>query len=111
MLNIESEGLQTRFTYKILTRNLIGLHRVLMNATKGTAVVNSFVIDYIPYTQSQPLFRKGVIISQDSGTTLGFSLTTIQDRGSLFVGPSESVYEGMIIGINNHEQDLEVNPC
>lgn len=111
MLNIESEGLQTRFTYKILTRNLIGLHRVLMNATKGTAVVNSFVIDYIPYTQSQPLFRKGVIISQDSGTTLGFSLTTIQDRGSLFVGPSESVYEGMIIGINNHEQDLVVNPC
>ncbi len=111
MQNIESEGLQTRFTYKILTRNLIGLHRILMNATKGTAVTNSFVTDYVPYTQQPPLFRKGVIISQDTGTTLGFSLTTIQDRGQLFVGPSEDVYEGMIIGINNHEQDLVVNPC
>ncbi len=111
MINIESEDLQTRFTYRILTRNLIGLHRVLMNATKGTAIVNNFVSDYIEYIPQEPLFRKGVIISQDSGTTLGFSLTTIQDRGSLFVGPSETVYEGMIIGINNHEQDLVVNPC
>lgn len=111
MVNMESENNQTRFTYKILTRNLIGLHRVLMNATKGTAVINSFVSDYIEYKASKPLFRKGVIISQDSGTTLGFALTTIQDRGQLFVGPSEAVYEGMIIGINNHEQDLVVNPC
>ena len=111
MINIESEGLQTRFTYRILTRNIIGLHRILMNATKGTAVTNSFVIDYVPYTQQPPLFRKGVIVSQDTGTTLGFSLTTIQDRGQLFVGPSEDVYSGMILGINNHEQDLMVNPC
>ena len=111
MINIESENNQTRFTYKILTRNLIGLHRVLMNATKGSAVINSFVSDYIEYVPSKPLFRRGVIISQESGTTLGFSLTTIQDRGQLFVGPSEEVYEGMIIGINNHEQDLVVNPC
>jgi len=111
MVNMESENNQTRFTYKILTRNLIGLHRVLMNATKGTVVINSFISDYIEYKPSKPLFRKGVIISQDSGTTLGFALTTIQDRGQLFVGPSEAVYEGMIIGINNHEQDLVVNPC
>ena len=111
MQDIESEGLQTRFTYKILTRNLIGLHRVLMNATKGTAVTNSFVTDYVEYIKQPPLFRKGVIISQDTGTTLGFSLTTIQDRGHLFVGSSQEVYEGMIIGINNHEQDIVVNPC
>ena len=111
MIDIETEGTQTRFTYRILTRNLIGLHRILMNATKGTAITNSFVIDYIPYIKQEPLFRKGVIISQDTGTTLAFSLTTIQERGSLFVGPSQQVYEGMIIGINNHEQDLTVNPC
>lgn len=111
MINIESESSQTRFTYKILTRNIIGLHRVLMNATKGSAVINSFVTEYIPYVPQESHFRKGVIISQDNGTTLGFSLTTIQERGSLFVAPSETVYEGMIIGINNHEQDLTVNPC
>ncbi len=111
MLDIQTEGPQTRFTYKILTRNIIGLHRILMNATKGTAISSSFVIDYVPYVKQPPLFRKGVIISQETGTTLGFSLTTIQDRGNLFVEPSEQVYEGMIIGINNHEQDLIVNPC
>jgi len=111
MLNIENTDNQTRFTYKILTRNLIGLHRILMNATKGTALISSYVSEYIPYEKHEPLFRKGVIISAETGTTLAYSLTTLQDRGQLFVGPSEEVYEGMILGINNHEQDLEVNPC
>lgn len=111
MLNIQTEGDQTRFTYKILTRNLIGLHRILMNATKGSAIINSFISEYIPYEKHEPLFRKGVIISDQTGTSLGYALTTIQERGQLFVGPSEDVYEGMILGINNHEQDLEVNPC
>lgn len=111
MINIETDQDQTRFTYKILTRNLIGLHRVLMNATKGTALINSFVSEYIPYEKGNELFRKGVIISAETGTALGYALTTIQERGQLFVGPSEEVYEGMVLGINNHEQDLEVNPC
>jgi GTP-binding protein len=111
MINITTEDTQTRFTYKILTRNLIGLHRILMNATKGTAIINSFVSEYIPYLKNDSLFRKGVIISSETGTSLGYALTTIQERGQLFVGPSEEVYEGMILGINNHEQDLEVNPC
>jgi len=111
LLNIETEQENTRFTYKILTRNLIGLHRVLMNSTKGTAVINSFITDYTPYKKQNPLFRKGVIISQETGISAGYALTTIQDRGKLFIGPSEDVYEGMIIGINNHEQDLVVNPC
>ncbi|MDX9739052.1 MAG: GTP-binding protein [Candidatus Dojkabacteria bacterium] len=111
MVNIENDNNQTRFTYKILTRNLIGLHRILMNATKGTAIINSFVVEYVPLEKHDPLFRKGVIISGDDGTTLAYALTTIQERGQLFVGRSEEVYQGMILGINHHEQDLEVNPC
>jgi GTP-binding protein len=111
MVNIETEEGQNRFTFHILTRNLIGLHRVLMNATKGTAIVNSYIIDYIPYEKSDELFRKGVIISSETGTALAYSLMSIQDRGKLFIKGSTDVYEGMIIGINNHESDLEVNPC
>jgi len=111
MINIENEEGQTRFTYKILTRNLIGLHRVLMNATKGEAIINSFISEYIPYIKQPELFRKGVIVSSETGTALGYSLTTIQDRGKLFISGSESVYEGMIIGINNNEEDIMVNPC
>ncbi len=111
MINIENEDGQTRFTYKILTRNLIGLHRSLMNATKGEAIINSYISEYIPYVKQPELFRKGVIVSSETGTALGYSLTTIQDRGKLFIGGSEPVYEGMIIGINNNEEDIMVNPC
>ncbi|MHC1716843.1 MAG: GTP-binding protein [Candidatus Dojkabacteria bacterium] len=111
MINIETEERQTRFTFNILTRNLIGLHRVLMNATKGTAIINSYIVDYIPFVKGEELFRKGVIISSEAGTALAYSLMSIQDRGRLFIKGSTEVYEGMIIGINNHESDLEVNPC
>ncbi len=111
MVNIESEEGQNRFTFHILTRNLIGLHRMLMNATKGTAIVNSYIIDYVPFEKEEELFRKGVIISSETGTALAYSLMSVQDRGKLFIKGSTEVYEGMIIGINAHENDLEVNPC
>jgi GTP-binding protein len=111
LINIENEEKQNRFTFHILTKNLIGLHRVLMNTTKGTAVVNSYIIDYVPYQKDEGLFRKGVIISSETGTALAYSLMSIQDRGKLFIDGGTEVYEGMIIGLNNHETDLEVNPC
>jgi len=111
LVNIENEDGNNRFTYRILTRYLIGLHRILMNATKGEAIINSYVSGYIPYVEQPSLFRKGVLISSETGTALGYSLTTIQDRGKLFIGGSEEVYEGMIIGINNTEEDIIVNPC
>lgn len=109
--NIETENGQSIFTYEILTRYLIGLHRVIMNSTKGSALVSSFIKDYIPYKKGDNLFRKGVIISTETGTALAYALTTVQERGKLFIDGSTNVYEGMIIGINNHESDLEVNPC
>lgn len=111
LVNIESNNGQSTFTFDILTRNLIGLHRVLMNATKGTALINSYIKKYVPYTNQEDLFRKGVIVSMASGTALDYALTSIQERGKLFIKGSTEVYEGMIIGINNHEEDLEVNPC
>lgn len=111
MINMENEDGQNKFTYHILTRNLIGLHRNLMTATKGTAIVNSATIEYVPYEKSNELFRKGVIISSETGVALAYALMFVQDRGRLFIGSSIDVYEGMIIGINNTEDDLEVNPC
>jgi GTP-binding protein len=111
LIDIESENGQNRFVFNILTKNLIGLHRVLMNATKGTAVTNSYVVDYVPYEKEEELFRKGVIISSETGTALAYSLMSIQERGKLFIEGSTEVYEGMIIGLHNHESDLEVNPC
>ncbi len=111
MVNMENEEGENRFTFHILTRNLIGLHRSLMTATKGTAIVNSAIIDYVPYRKDTELFRKGVIISSETGTALAYALMSVQERGKLFITGSTEVYEGMIIGLRTTEGDLEVNPC
>lgn len=111
LIDIENNDGENTYTFNILTSNLIGLHRILMTVTKGTAVINNHIIDYVPYTKKKELFRKGAIISTNTGSALAYSLMTIQDRGKLFIEGSTEVYEGMIIGINNHENDLEVNPC
>lgn len=109
MENMVSENGQAQFTYKILTRNLFGLRSQLLTATKGNAVLNNFLFDYVPVTEQAELFRKGVLIASEAGTTMGYALNTIQERGDLFVGPGEEVYEGMILGINKYEQEPEVN--
>lgn len=111
MVNMENEEGQSRFTFHILTKNLIGLHRNLMTATKGTAIINSAIVDYIPFEKDEELFRKGAIISSETGTAMAYALMFVQERGRLFIGGATEVYEGMIIGINNTEDDLEVNPC
>ncbi len=111
MVNMENEEGQSRFTYHILTRNLIGLHRNLMTATKGSAIINSAVLEYVPYEKGDDIFRKGVIISSETGTALAYALMSVQERGRLFISGSTDVYEGMIIGITNTMEDVEVNPC
>lgn len=110
LVNIEEENGNTRITSKILTANLFGLRSVLVNQTKGQAVMNSMLIDYVPFTKADNIFRQGVIISAATGTAMGYSLNTVQERGELIVNPGTEVYEGMIVGINKFEQDIEVNP-
>jgi len=109
LVNIETENSQTRFTYKVLTRNLLGLRGILLTATKGNAIVNSFLIDHVPVTKQAEFFRKGVLIASERGVAMGYSLNTIQERGDLFISAGAEVYEGMIVGINKYEQELEVN--
>jgi len=103
-------GESTKFEYKILTRNLIGLRNELLTETKGNLVINNFLLDYVPFTKQEERYRKGVLISSSAGTAMDYSLNTIQERGELLIEPGTKVYEGMIIGINKYDQDLEVNP-
>lgn len=107
--SMDMEGNQVRFTYKILTRNLLGLRSQLLTATKGNLVINNFLLGYVPFTQQPEIYRKGVLIASDGGTAMGYSLNTIQERGDLFIPPGTQLYEGMIIGLNKYESDLEVN--
>lgn len=106
LVNIELSGDQVNFEYRILTRNLIGLRSTLLTDTKGNLAFNNYLEGYVPVTEQSDLYRKGVLISCDSGVSIGYSLNTAQERGDLFVGPAEQVYEGMIVGINKYDEDM-----
>lgn len=109
LVNIENENGQARMTYKILTRNLFGLRSQLLTSTKGNAVLNSYIDTYVPYKKQDDLYRKGVLISSESGVAIGYSMNTVQERGDLFISPGDQVYEGMIVGINKFDQDMDMN--
>ncbi|MFS8130771.1 MAG: GTP-binding protein [Candidatus Dojkabacteria bacterium] len=110
MQDLKLENGQARFTYKILTRNLLGLRNILLTQTKGNLVMNNFIIDNVPYTHQDEIYRRGVLVSTDPGVAMGYSLNTIQERGELFTEPGTPVYQGMIIGMNKFDADLDVNP-
>jgi GTP-binding protein len=110
LVDMHSKSGKTFFEYKILTRKLLGLRNVLVTQTKGNLVFNSAFLDYVPFEEKREAFKRGMLISSSQGEAREYSLNTIQERGSLFVKPSDQVYEGMIIGINKYENDLEVNP-
>lgn len=110
LVDMETENAQVKFTYKMPTRKLLGLRNQLLTSTKGNIVMNNYLVDYVPFTKMEPNYRRGVLISMETGTAMGYSLNTVQERGDLFVEPGTKVYEGMILGLNKFDQDLEVNP-
>lgn len=100
---------ETEFIYHIPTRNIIGLRSLLLTATKGTSVLSSQLIGYQPVGQPLPKLRRGVLISSETGEALAYGLQNAQGRGTTFVEPGTMVYEGMIIGVNAKEEDIEIN--
>ena len=100
-----------RLVYVIPTRALIGLRNLLMTATKGTAIINSLPHGYQPITGNIQRTRNGVLIAHEAGTTTPYALNMAEARGELLVGPGVEVYAGMIVGIYNRQEDLEINVC
>lgn len=101
----------TRLVFEITTRGLLGLRGVLMTLTKGTAIISSTFLRYDPLGQQLQKLRKGVLIATAQGKATTYGIHLIQDKGPIFVNPADEVYEGMIIGINGRDEDLEVNVC
>lgn len=99
----------TRLVFEIPTRGLLGLRNQLLTLSRGTAVMNTLFIKYEPMGPAIPKLRNGVLISYDAGTAMAYGLENAQNRGTTFVGPQTPVYEGMIIGLNLREDDLEIN--
>lgn len=93
------------------TRGLIGYRSAFITNTKGEGVMVRSFEDYKPYVGEIVGRKNGVLVSMENGKSLGFSLFNLQDRGTMIIGPAEEVYVGQIIGINNRDNDLNVNPC
>ncbi len=110
MTNMNADGKgQTRFEYKIPSKNLLGLRNALLTNTKGTAIINTLFDKYEPLTPMLPKIRNGVLIASESGTALTFGLQNAQGRGITFIDPGIPVYAGMIIGLNSRGDDIEIN--
>jgi len=102
---------RVRLDYKIPARGLIGFRTEFLTATSGTGLLYSTFDHYDVLKRGQ--FGKrvnGVLISNDNGKCVGYALFSLQERGRLFVGPGDEVYEGMVIGIHSRDNDLVVNP-
>lgn len=101
----------TKLVYELPTRALIGLRNILMTGTKGTIVMNSLVTGYQPVGQALQQLRNGVLISYEQGVTTPYALQNAEARGTVFVGPAVNVYAGQIIGLNQRQEDMEINVC
>ncbi|MBR8750079.1 GTP-binding protein TypA/BipA [Fusobacterium sp. DD29] len=101
----------TRLEFKVPARGLIGFRNEFLTDTKGTGILNHSFFDYEPYKGEIPTRSRGVLIATEPGVTVAYALNNIQDRGTLFLDPGIPVYEGMIVGEHNRENDLVVNVC
>ena len=102
---------RVRLDYVIPARGLIGFRTEFMTATSGTGLMHHVFDHYGPrYKGSVAQRPNGVLISNGTGKVLAYALFSLQERGRLFVGPGDDVYEGMIVGIHSRDNDLVVNP-
>lgn len=93
------------------TRGLIGYRSAFITNTKGEGIMVRSFECYKPYVGPISGRKNGVLVSMENGKALGYSLWNLQDRGTLIIDPATDVYVGMIIGIHNRDNDLDVNPC
>jgi GTP-binding protein len=101
---------KTRIVAHIPSRGLIGYHGEFLTDTRGTGVLNRVFYKWAPYKGIIAGRRAGVLISMEDGVSVAYALWNLEDRGRMFIGAQEKIYQGMIIGEHSRENDLEVNP-
>jgi GTP-binding protein len=101
---------KTRLVFHAPSRGLIGYHGEFMTDTRGTGVMNRMFHGYAPYRGAVEGRRNGVLVSTNEGTSVAYALWYLEERGKLFIMPGTRVYQGMIIGENSRDNDLDVNP-
>ena len=101
---------KTRIVAHVPSRGLIGYHGEFLTDTRGTGVLNRVFHAWAPWRGNIPGRRAGVLISMEQGDSVAYALWNLEERGRLFIGSGEKIYQGMIIGEHSRENDLEVNP-
>jgi GTP-binding protein len=103
-------GGKTRIVAHVPSRGLIGYHGEFLTDTRGTGVLNRVFHGWAPWRGAIPGRRNGVLISMEDGASVAYAIFNLEDRGRFFIGSGEQVYQGMILGEHNRDNDLEVNP-
>ena len=106
-----SGGTYTRLEFSIPARGLIGYRGEFMTDTKGNGILNTVFNDYGPYKGDIQYRKMGSLIAFESGESITYGLYNAQERGTLFIGPGEKVYSGMVIGQTGRSEDIEINVC
>ncbi len=101
----------TRLEFSIPSRGLIGFRGDFMTATKGNGIINTMFDGYQPYKGDMNYRSQGSLIAFESGESITYGLFNAQERGTLFIGPGEQVYGGMVVGQCGKSEDIEVNVC
>ncbi len=101
---------KTRIVAHVPSRGLIGYQGEFMTDTRGNGVLNRIFHSWAPYKGPIQGRRQGVLISMEAGTSVAYALWKLEDRGKFFIGAQEAVYQGMILGEHNRDNDLEINP-
>ncbi len=110
MQDMRSSGAgKTRIIFHAPSRGLIGYQSQFLTQTRGTGVMNRLFHSYAPYKGDVPQRRNGALISTETGQAVAYAIFNLQDRGAMFVEHQTPIYEGMIVGEHNRENDLEVN--
>lgn len=100
-----------RLNFLIPARGLIGFRSELLTSTKGNGIMNHVFHGYAPYKGDIPGRSRGSLVAFEAGDTTGYGIFHLQDRGIMFIEPNQKVYEGMIVGENSRETDIDINPC
>jgi len=111
MQSMYTENGYVELEYFVPTRGLIGYRSEFINDTSGEGTIVRSFEKYEPHKGEVPKRSNGVLVSGNNGTAMAYALSNLTERGTLFIEPGTEVYEGMIIGINNRDNDLAVNPC
>ena len=112
MINmVNHESGRIRIEFSVPARALIGYRDEFLTDTKGTGIMNSYFSGYEEYRGDFPVRFTGSLVSDRQGRAVPYALFNLEPRGRMFIVPDNPVYEGMIIGVHNREDDLNVNPC